>query len=46
MLRHVLPNALTSTLTYLPFTGAIGTLSALDFLGFEVRRWAARRWAS
>ena len=36
MLRHVLPNALTSTLTYLPFilTGAIGTLSALDFLGF------------
>lgn len=33
---EVLPNALTSTLTYLPFilTGAIGTLSALDFLGF------------
>ncbi|WP_455926211.1 ABC transporter permease [Pseudomonas putida] len=36
MVRHVLPNALTSTLTFLPFilTGAIGTLSALDFLGF------------
>lgn len=36
MLRHVLPNALTATLAFLPFivTGAIGTLSALDFLGF------------
>ncbi|XOV46481.1 ABC transporter permease (plasmid) [Pseudomonas sp. App30] len=36
MVRHVLPNALTATLAYLPFilTGAIGTLSALDFLGF------------
>ena len=36
MRRHILPNAMTSTLTYLPFilTGAIGTLTALDFLGF------------
>ncbi|WP_173678543.1 MULTISPECIES: ABC transporter permease [Pseudomonas] len=36
MLRHILPNAMSATLTYLPFilTGAIGTLSALDFLGF------------
>ncbi|CAM3596756.1 Inner membrane ABC transporter permease protein YejE [Pseudomonas reidholzensis] len=36
MVRHVLPNALTATLAFLPFivTGAIGTLSALDFLGF------------
>lgn len=36
MLRHILPNAMTSTLTYLPFivTGAISTLTALDFLGF------------
>ena len=36
MLRHILPNAMTSTLTYLPFilTGAIATLTALDFLGF------------
>lgn len=36
MFRHVLPNALTATLAFLPFiiTGAIGTLSALDFLGF------------
>lgn len=34
--RHVLPNAMVATLTYLPFqlTGAITTLTALDFLGF------------
>lgn len=36
MYRHILPNAMVSTLTYLPFifTGAIGTLTSLDFLGF------------
>ena len=36
MLRHILPNALNATLTYVPFmlTGAITTLTALDFLGF------------
>ncbi|MBY0355500.1 MAG: ABC transporter permease [Rickettsiales bacterium] len=36
MLRHVLPNALVATLTFLPFhlTGAITTLTSLDFLGF------------
>ena len=36
MLRHVLPNAMVATLTLLPFvvTGTIGTLAALDFLGF------------
>ncbi|BAP45394.1 binding-protein-dependent transport system inner membrane protein [Pseudomonas sp. StFLB209] len=36
MLRHILPNALNATLTFLPFilTGAISTLTALDFLGF------------
>jgi microcin C transport system permease protein len=36
MFRHVLPNAMVSTLTFLPFifTGAIGTLTSLDFLGF------------
>ena len=36
MRRHILPNAMTSTLTYIPFilTGAIATLTALDFLGF------------
>ncbi len=36
MVRHVLPNAMVATLTYLPFNlnAAIGTLTALDFLGF------------
>ncbi|WAG80864.1 ABC transporter permease [Metapseudomonas furukawaii] len=36
MLRHILPNAMVSTMTFMPFilTGAIGTLTALDFLGF------------
>jgi len=36
MFRHILPNAMVSTLTFMPFilTGAIGTLTALDFLGF------------
>lgn len=36
ILRHLLPNAMVSTMTYLPFviTGAIATLNSLDFLGF------------
>ncbi|MFA7552795.1 MAG: ABC transporter permease [Spongiibacteraceae bacterium] len=36
MFRHILPNAIVATLTYLPFilTGAITTLTSLDFLGF------------
>ena len=36
MFRHVLPNAMVATLTFLPFiiTGTIGSLAALDFLGF------------
>jgi microcin C transport system permease protein len=36
MVRHVLPNAMVSTLTFVPFimSGAITTLTALDFLGF------------
>lgn len=36
MFRHILPNAMVATLTFLPFilTGAITTLTALDFLGF------------
>lgn len=36
MLRHLLPNAMVATLTFLPFavTGAIGVLTSLDFLGF------------
>ena len=36
MFRHMLPNALTPIITFLPFSliGAITSLSALDFLGF------------
>ncbi len=36
MVRHVLPNAMVATLTYLPFilNTSITTLTALDFLGF------------
>lgn len=35
MFKHLLPNAMVATLTYLPFqlTGAITALTALDFLG-------------
>ncbi|MBR1778754.1 MAG: ABC transporter permease [Alphaproteobacteria bacterium] len=34
--RHVFPNAMVATLTYLPFilSGAVVSLTALDFLGF------------
>ena len=36
MFRHVLPNAMVATITFLPFnlSGAITALTALDFLGF------------
>jgi microcin C transport system permease protein len=36
MFRHILPNAMVATLTFLPFIlcGSITTLTALDFLGF------------
>ncbi|CAA0121776.1 Inner membrane ABC transporter permease protein YejE [BD1-7 clade bacterium] len=36
LLRHILPNATVAALTFLPFimTGAITTLTSLDFLGF------------
>jgi microcin C transport system permease protein len=36
MARHLLPNAMVATLTFLPFilNGAITTLTSLDFLGF------------
>ncbi|HEY4199808.1 MAG TPA: ABC transporter permease [Devosiaceae bacterium] len=36
MTRHLLPNAMVSTLTFLPFIlgGSITTLTSLDFLGF------------
>ena len=36
MVRHLLPNAMVATLTYLPFilSSSVMTLTALDFLGF------------
>ncbi len=36
MFRHMLPNAMVATLTFLPFIlcGSITTLTSLDFLGF------------
>jgi len=36
MTRHVLPNAMVATITFLPFitSGSVITLTALDFLGF------------
>lgn len=36
MARHILPNALVATLTFLPFTlsGSVSILASLDFLGF------------
>ena len=36
MVKHVLPNAMVATLTFLPFIlhGSITTLTSLDFLGF------------
>ena len=36
MFKHILPNAMVATMTFLPFilSGSIVTLTALDFLGF------------
>ena len=36
MFKHVLPNAMVATLTFLPFilSGSVVTLTSLDFLGF------------
>jgi microcin C transport system permease protein len=36
MIRHMLPNAMVATLTFLPFTlsGSVTALTSLDFLGF------------
>ncbi len=36
MFKHVLPNAMVATITFLPFilNGSIATLTSLDFLGF------------
>lgn len=43
MWRHLLPNAMVATLTFLPFilNGAISTLTSLDFLGFGLPPGAA-----
>ena len=38
MWRHILPNAMVATLTYVPFLycpGSVTLLSTLDFLGFQ-----------
>jgi len=42
MFRHILPNAMVATLTFLPFilSTAITLLTALDFLGFGLPRGA------
>jgi microcin C transport system permease protein len=36
MTRHILPNAMVATLTFLPFilSGSVTVLASLDFLGF------------
>ena len=36
MFRHILPNAMVATITFMPFilSGSVTTLTALDFLGF------------
>ncbi len=36
MFRHLLPNAMVATMTFLPFilSGSVMTLTSLDFLGF------------
>ena len=36
MFKHLLPNAMVATLTFMPFilNGSITTLTSLDFLGF------------
>lgn len=46
MWRHLLPNAMVATLTFLPFilNGSITTLTALDFLGFGLPPCSASLW--
>jgi microcin C transport system permease protein len=36
MYRHILPNAMVATLTFMPFilSGSVMTLTALDYLGY------------
>ena len=45
MFRHLLPNAMVSTMTYMPFivSSSVMTLTALDFLGFGAARRARPR---
>lgn len=40
--RHVLPNAMVSAITFIPFilNGSITTLTSLDFLGFGLPPWS------
>lgn len=47
MARHMLPNAMVSTLTFLPFilSNGVTALTALDFLGLGCHR-ALRRWVN
>jgi microcin C transport system permease protein len=47
MFRHLLPNAMVATLTFLPFilSGSITTLTSLDFLGFGLPP-GSPRWAN
>ena len=47
MFRHMLPNAMVATLTFMPFivTGTIAGLASLDFLGLSACRLRPRRWA-
>ncbi len=42
MWRHVLPNAMVSAVTFIPFilNGSITTLTSLDFLGFGLPVWS------
>src|SRR4029077_10308986 len=43
IVHHLLPNAMTAALTFLPFvtSGAVVTLTSLDFLGFGLPPGAA-----
>ena len=43
MFKHLLPNAMVATLTFLPFklSGGIAALTALDFLGPRHAAWIA-----
>ena len=46
--RHILPNAMTAALTFLPFilSGSISSLTALDFLGFGLPPGSPSSWGT